>query len=109
MRGPALRGLPVLLLQYAHPVTGLIPENLGAGIDRRTPHNSAADNYPFMVLVSALTDSALFQGTMSRMLETETALTSRIGHMPDAYSFSDRVLSARRRILTALFLEPLST
>ena len=41
-----------------------------------------------MVLVSALTDSALFQGTMSRMLETETALTSRIGHMPDAYSFS---------------------
>ena len=75
-------------LEYADPVSGLIPENLDAGIDRWTPENSAADNYPFMVLVSALTDSALFQGTMSRMLETETALTSRIGHMPDAYSFS---------------------
>ena len=75
-------------LEYADPATGLIPENLTAGIDRWTPENSAADNYPFMVLVSALTDSALFHGTMSRMLETETALTSRIGHLPDDYSFS---------------------
>ncbi len=75
-------------LEYADPVTGLIPENLDAGIDRWTPENSAADNYPFMVLVSALTDSALFHGTMHRMLETETALTSRIGQLPDAYSFS---------------------
>ena len=41
-----------------------------------------------MVLVSALTDSALFHGTMHRMLETETALTSRVGHLPDSYSFS---------------------
>jgi hypothetical protein len=75
-------------LEYADPVTGLIPENLNAGIDRWTPHNSAADNYPFMVLVSALTDSALFHGTMHRMLEKERALTSRIGQLPDSYSFS---------------------
>lgn len=75
-------------LEYADPVTGLIPENLTAGIDRWTPHNSAADNYPYMVLVSALTDSALFHGTMHRMLDTEIALSSRIGHLPDAYSFS---------------------
>jgi len=75
-------------LDYADPATGLIPENLNAGIDRWTPHNSAADNYPFMVLVSALCDSARFHGTMHRMLETETALTSRVGHLPDSYSFS---------------------
>jgi hypothetical protein len=75
-------------LEYADPATGLIPENLTSGIDRWTPHNSAADNYPFMVLVSELTDSALFHGTMHRMLETETSLTSRIGHLPDSYSFS---------------------
>jgi len=75
-------------LEYADPATGLIPENLDAGIDRWTPHNSAADNYPFMVLVSALTDSALFHGKMRRILETETALSSRIGHLPDSYSFS---------------------
>jgi len=77
-------------LEYADPVTGLIPENLTAGIDRWTPHNSAADNYPFMVLVSALTDSARFNGTMHQMLETETALTSRVGHLPDSYSFSQQ-------------------
>ena len=75
-------------LEYADPQTGLIPENLNQGIDRWTPHNSAADNYPFMVLVSALTDSALFHETMHRMLETETALTSRIGNLPDSWSFS---------------------
>jgi hypothetical protein len=75
-------------LEYADPVTGLIPENLNAGIDHWTPRNSAADNYPFMVLVSALTDSELFDGTMHQMLETETALTSRVGQMPDDYSFS---------------------
>jgi len=77
-------------LEYADPETGLIPENLGRGIDRWTPHNSAADNYPFMVLVSALTDEAMFQGRMHEMLETETRLTSRIGHMPDVYSFSKK-------------------
>jgi hypothetical protein len=76
-------------LEYADPVSGLIPENLKAGIDRWTPHNSAADNYPFMVLVSALTNSAL-RGEMSRILETETALTSRVGHLPDSYSFSQQ-------------------
>jgi len=75
-------------LEYADPLSGLIPENLDVGIDRWTPKNSAADNYPFMVLVSALTDSARFHGTISRMLETETKLSSRIGPMPDDYSFS---------------------
>ena len=70
-------------LEYADPVSGLIPENLNEGIDRWTPKNSAADNYPFMVLVAALTDSALFHGTMSAMLKSEIRRTSRIGHMPD--------------------------
>ena len=77
-------------LEYADPQSGLIPENLEAGIDRWTPHNSAADNYPFMVLVSALTDSIRFHETMHRMLETETALTSRIGQLPDSWSFSQQ-------------------
>jgi len=75
-------------LEYADPQSGLIPENLGAGIDRWTPHNSAADNYPFMVLVSALTDSAHFHGTMYQMLEKEIALSSRVGQLPDSWSFS---------------------
>jgi len=75
-------------LEYADSETGLFPENLDRGIDRWTPHNSAADNYPFMVLVSALTDEDMFHGRMHEILEAETRLTSRIGHMPDGYSFS---------------------
>ena len=75
-------------LEYTDQKIRLIPENLDAGIDRWSPHNSAADNYPFMVLVSALTDSALFHGMMHRILETEIALTSRVGNLPDTYSFS---------------------
>jgi len=77
-------------LEYADPETGLIPENLGRGIDRWTPHNSAADNYPFMVLVSKLTDQNLFRGRMHQMLETEISLSSRIGQLPDGYSFSKK-------------------
>ena len=64
-------------LDYADAATGLIPENLDKGIDRWTPENSAADNYPFMVLVSALTDSGLFRGRMTDILETEMPLTSK--------------------------------
>jgi len=75
-------------LEYADPETGLIPENLSRGLDLWTPRNSAADNYPFMVLVAALTDSGMFHGRMSAILVTETVLTSRIGHLPDEYSFS---------------------
>ena len=77
-------------LDYADAATGLIPENLNEGIDRWTPKNSAADNYPFMVLVSALTDSGLFRGRMAHILEAEMALTSRIGQLPDSYSFSKK-------------------
>jgi len=41
-----------------------------------------------MVLTAAITDRPLFEGRMLDMLRTETKLTSRIGAMPDTYSFS---------------------
>jgi len=41
-----------------------------------------------MVLTAAITDRELFDGRMLDMLRTETRLTSRIGAMPDTYSFS---------------------
>jgi hypothetical protein len=43
-----------------------------------------------MVLTAAITDQALFVGRMLEMLETETKLTSRIGTLPDTYSFSKK-------------------
>lgn len=75
-------------LNHADPATGLIPRNLNKDKDIWNAQDSAADNYPFMVLTAAITDQSLFEGRMLDMLRTETKLTSRIGAMPDTYSFS---------------------
>jgi hypothetical protein len=75
-------------LAQADQRTGLIPRNLGRDRDIWNAQDSAADNYPFMVLTAAITDRPLFEGRMHEMLRAETILTSRIGSMPDTYSFS---------------------
>lgn len=72
--------------------SGLIPRNINDSRSRDiwNAKDCAADNYPFMVLTSALLRKDLFNGVMMDMLETEKKLTSRIGSMPDTYSFSKR-------------------
>ena len=75
-------------LEYADPATGLIPRNIEASKDFWNAKDAAADNYPFMVLTSFFVDRELFEGTMLDMLETEKRLTSRVGSLPDTYSFS---------------------
>lgn len=75
-------------LEHADPETGLIPRNLNKSVDYWNAQDSAADNYPFMVLAAAFTDRPLFEGTMVEMLKTEKKLTSRLGPLPDDYSFS---------------------
>lgn len=75
-------------LKHADPKTGLIPRNLTRNKDIWNAQDSAADNYPFMVLTTAITDRQQFEGCMLDMLRTETKLTSRVGNMPDTYSFS---------------------
>ncbi|MHC4483965.1 MAG: glycoside hydrolase family 88 protein [Planctomycetota bacterium] len=75
-------------LKHADPKTGLIPRNLNRDKDIWNAKDSAADNYPFMVLTAAITDRPLFEGRMLDMLRTETKLTSRIASLPDTYSFS---------------------
>ena len=72
-------------LGMADPITGLIPRN-----NRELFWNAkdaAADNYPFMVLSCALTDRAMFEGRMRKMLDTEIKITSRIDRLPDTYLF----------------------
>jgi len=75
-------------LQHADPETGLIPRNLARDKDIWNARDAAADNYPFMVLTTVFTDRNMFNGIMLDMLHTEERLTSRIGHLPDTYSFS---------------------
>jgi hypothetical protein len=75
-------------LTKVDPVSGLIPTNLTKSIDEWQPHNSAADNYPFMVLTAYLLDRDLYEGEMLEMLKTEKKLTSRVKSLPDTYLFS---------------------
>lgn len=75
-------------LKQADPTTGLIPRNLTNSRDIWNAKDAAADNYPYMVLTAAITDRGLFEGRMLEMLQTETRLTSRIGAIPDTWSFS---------------------
>ncbi len=74
-------------LEQADPETGLIPRNLEESADIWNAKDAAADNYPFMVLTTALTDQPMFEGRMMEMLRTETELTSRWDALPDTYSF----------------------
>ncbi len=79
-------------LTLADSATGLIPRNINdaPSKDIWNAKDCAADNYPFMVLTSALLDRKLFDGKMMEMLRTETKLTSRLGTLPDTYSFSKK-------------------
>ncbi len=74
-------------LRHADPQTGLIPRNLSGGKDIWNAGDAAADNYPFMVLTCALTDRDLFEGRMLDMLKSEIRRTSRLGALPDTWSF----------------------
>lgn len=76
-------------LAHADPETGLFPRNLRES-NYWNGRDSAADNYPFMVLTAAMTDRPLMEGRLLDILRTETRLTSRLGRLPDDYSFSKR-------------------
>jgi hypothetical protein len=67
-------------LELADSTTGLIPRNINDSISKDiwNAMDCAADNYPFMVLTSALLSQDLFIGRMTDMLHTETRLTSRL-------------------------------
>ena len=75
-------------LQKTDPDSGLIPSNLNNRTDLWDPANAAADNYPFMVLTAYLLDTDLLNGNLLDILHQEKTLTSRVGVLPDVYSFS---------------------
>ena len=89
-------------LSLADSTTGLIPRNIieKSGRDIWNAKDCAADNYPFMVLTCSMLDREKFEGTMLRMLETETRITSRIGSLPDTYSFSKKGFARKNANLT---------
>ncbi|MBS3776503.1 MAG: hypothetical protein KGY70_15005 [Bacteroidales bacterium] len=74
-------------LEKADTETGLIPRNLGDSRDIWNAKDAAADNYPFMVLTASITNNELYKGRLTDMLRTEERLTSRLGALPDTWSF----------------------
>jgi hypothetical protein len=73
-------------LAYADPKTKLLPDRLPGMIRGRmnsellyTPHNSGADNYPFLILTAHFTDPDLYKGRMVEMLRSEVQYTDAPG------------------------------
>jgi len=81
-------------LKHRDPVSGLIPQNLSSPL--WTPENSAADNYPFMVVTCYLTDPQLLAGAMTDILHSEIRLTTRVGALPDTFSFPKQAFERQR-------------
>lgn len=68
-------------LDMADPVTGLLPRT----VENRSwvVRDSAADLYPFLVLLSRFTDPALHRGRLLEMLRQEVLLTTRLDRLSD--------------------------
>ncbi len=69
-------------LTAADPKTLLLPDRLQNSLFGRwdgtllyAPHNSGADNYPFLIITSYLTDPELYAGRMAEMLRNEVRYT----------------------------------
>ena len=82
-------------LAHADPQSGLIPRNL-TDSPFWNARDSAADNYPFMVLTAALTDRPLFDGRMHDMLRSERQLTCRLGPLPDDFLFATQTFRTEK-------------
>ena len=74
-------------LGHRDPASGLIPRNLTSS-HYWNAQDSAADNYPFMVLTASMLDHDRFHGVLLDMLHTEILLTNRLDHLPDDFDFS---------------------
>jgi hypothetical protein len=69
-------------LRDADPKTGLMPDRLTGDSRVSTPHNFAADLYPYLILTARLTDPALYEGRMLEMLRHEVRHMTAAGSVP---------------------------
>jgi hypothetical protein len=74
-------------LAHADPRSGLIPRNLTAEAYWNAK-DSAADNYPFIVLTAFVTDDYHLKEASRTILETEQKLTRRLDSLPDDFVFA---------------------
>lgn len=69
-------------LRDADPRTGLMPDRLDGSARVATPHNFAADLYPYLILTARLTDPALYDGRMLEILRQEVRHTTAAASVP---------------------------
>jgi hypothetical protein len=85
-------------LAYADPRTLLLPDYLPGytrgrrELDVYTPHNSGADNYPYLVATAYLTDRPAFEGRMREMLRNEIRYTTAPDGVPGNLNLKTQVL-----------------
>jgi len=75
-------------LAYADPRTLLLPDRLpgykgdAEGLHTYRPHNSGADNYPYLVATAWFADRPLFEGRLREMLRNEIRYTNAQDGIP---------------------------
>lgn len=74
-------------LAHADPRSGLLPRNL-TGDAYWNARDSAADNYPFIVLTAHLTDDVYLKEAALAILGREEKLTARLDSLPDDFLFA---------------------
>lgn len=100
-------------LAHADPESGLIPrglnpKNLWQGVpstDLWNGRDAAADNYAFMVLTCALTDTNLLATRMTDILHTERTRARRLGRLSDNYQFSTRTFLRAEPVLDEIVFD----
>jgi hypothetical protein len=88
-------------LVHADPGSGLIPRNLTADAYWNAK-DSAADNYPFMVLTAHILDDTHLKETVGEILTAEKKLTSRLDCLPDDFLFATQAFRTERPDLAAI-------
>jgi len=88
-------------LVHADPRSGLLPRNL-TGDAYWNAKDSAADNYPFIVLTAHVLDDLYLREASSAILGRETELASRLGPLPDDFLFATQAFRTPEPDLEAI-------
>ena len=76
---------------YIDDESGLLRENLAKGKNVWTPENSAADNFPFMIITSIFTKPEIAGPLLWKSLVGEKTLTLSQFGLPDAYDINKKM------------------
>jgi len=79
-------------LRAADPATSLMPDRVSGDARVATPHNFAADLYPYLILTARFTDRALYEGRMLEMLRHEVRYMTADASVPGNLDLRTRTL-----------------